>query len=88
TAVGNGTFELSHRMATSSIRDEVQEQAAKDAAHREIAMCLLSSHMLLNWLKILATVSYHLTDWPIIKLYNVTTHKKHMGFRCGSLYGI
>ena len=34
------------------IRDEVQEQAAKDAAHREIAMCLLSSHMLLNWLKI------------------------------------
>ncbi|MFL6453364.1 MAG: hypothetical protein ACJ71L_05095 [Nitrososphaeraceae archaeon] len=52
TAVGNGTFELSHRMATSSIRDEVQEQAAKDAAHREIAMCLLSSHMLLNWLKI------------------------------------
>ncbi|MFL6343349.1 MAG: hypothetical protein ACJ72U_17640 [Nitrososphaeraceae archaeon] len=50
TAVGNGTFELSHRMATSSIRDEVQEQAAKDAAHREIAMCLLSSHMLLNWL--------------------------------------
>ncbi|MFL6315554.1 MAG: hypothetical protein ACJ71F_17895 [Nitrososphaeraceae archaeon] len=51
TAVGNGTFELSHRMATSSIRDEVQEQAAKDAAHREIAMCLLSSHMLLNWLK-------------------------------------
>ncbi|MFL6328802.1 MAG: hypothetical protein ACJ71I_15150, partial [Nitrososphaeraceae archaeon] len=32
------------------IRDKVQEQAAKDAAHREIAMCLLSSHMLLNWL--------------------------------------
>jgi hypothetical protein len=52
TAVGNGTFELSYRMATSSIRDEVQGQAAKDAAHREIAMCLLSSHMLLNWLKI------------------------------------
>ncbi|MFL6420143.1 MAG: hypothetical protein ACJ71P_12090 [Nitrososphaeraceae archaeon] len=25
------------------IRDEVQDQAAKDAAHREIAMCLLSS---------------------------------------------
>jgi hypothetical protein len=34
------------------IRDEVQEQAAKDAAHRVIAMCLPSSRMLLNWLKI------------------------------------
>jgi hypothetical protein len=71
-------------MATSSIRDEVQGQAAKDAAHREIAMCLLSSHMLLNWLKIGIQL---IKNEESLALYGHNNSNQSRYLKCDNKYG-